>query len=234
MPRRPCVKPRPSNTRKLMSNKKPTQNHIAEQFVEKFLSQYLKNGMGSMSKADVDALVMHLLDNYISNNAGVSLQQYSNQTLSETLRTPVAKIKKLRYEAGLKYGARVEDEAKKRFSASLSNAVFDINSGKVNLIIEDSLAKNWLQGQLKNYGQYFENTFNTEVVSLTPEGLFRVLRILLPNEDVDAFESKFNDLAKDKNREKVIKGFADLAKSFAKGAVEKIGGVAVSFIPLAL
>lgn len=214
-----------------MSIKKPTQNNIAEQFVEKFLSQYLKNGMGSMSKADIDALVMHLLDSYIS-NAGVSLQQFSNQTLSETLRTPVAKIKKLRYEAGLKYGGRVEDEAKKRFSASLSNAVFDVNSGKINLIIEDSLAKNWLQGQLKNYGQYFENTFNTEVVSLTPEGLFRVLRILLPNEDVDAFESKFNELAKDKNREEIVKGFADLAKSFVKGAVEKLGGVASSFIPL--
>ena len=56
----------------------------AEKFAEEFLRHYLRNGMGSMSKSDVDALVMHLLDKYIHVN-GMSLQQKSNQALSETL-----------------------------------------------------------------------------------------------------------------------------------------------------
>ena len=33
-------------------------------FAREFLGHYLKNGMGSMSKTDIDALVMHLLDRY--------------------------------------------------------------------------------------------------------------------------------------------------------------------------
>ena len=214
-----------------MSATKSTIN-TADAFVKQFLEQYLKNGMGSMSKPDIDALVMHLLDNYISNSSGAGLGNLSNQTVSETLRAPVTKIKKLRYDAGLKYGGRVEDEAKRRFIAALSNSLFDLESGKINLIIEDSLAKNWLQGQLKNHGQYFEHTFNTEAVSIIPDGFFRVLQIVLPDQDVEAFREKFNELQQEKNREKIIKGFTDLTKSFAKGAASKLGTMAVALISL--
>ncbi len=213
-----------------MSTTKSSSN-IANEFVHYFLTQYLKNGMGSMPKSDVDALVMHMLDNYTS-KSGLNLQQLSNQTVSELLRAPVTKIKKLRYEAGLKYGERVEDEAKKRFISTLSNAVFDVESGKINLIIEDSLAKNWLQGRLKANGQYFEHSFNSEVVSIQPDGFFRVLQILLPDQDVENFKSKFEDLMREKNRAKIAKGFTDLSKSFAKGAFSKVGEIAASFIPL--
>ena len=213
-------------------NKSKSSSDIANEFVNQFLTQYLKNGMGSMSKADIDALVMYMLDNYTS-KSGSNLQQLSNQTVSELLRAPVTKIKKLRYEAGLKYGERVEDEAKKRFISILSNAVFDIDSGKINLIVEDSLAKNWLQGQLKAHGQYFEHTFNTEVVSIQPDGFFRVLQILLPDQDVEDFKSKFEGLMQEKNRAKIVKAFAEIAKSFAKGAFSKLGALAVaSSIPL--
>jgi len=53
------------------------------------------------------------------------MAHYSNQTVSETLRTPVSKIKKLRYEAALKFGGRVEDQAQARLLASLANATLE-------------------------------------------------------------------------------------------------------------
>lgn len=196
----------------------------ASSFADEFLKHYLKNGMGSMSKSDIDSLVMYLLEKY-AHNGGVSLQGYSNQTLSETLRAPVSKIKRLRYEAGLKYGGRAEDEARRRFIACLAAAVIDLESKKVVLVIEDALAKNWIQGQIKSHGLVFDNSFNSEIVRVSPEGLFLVLDAVLPDADVKTFRAKYDALAKKKKVEEIVSGFSELAKAFAKGAVGKVGGV---------
>ena len=102
----------------------------------------------SMSKSDIDALVMHLLDTYGVNSSG-PLATLSNQTVSERLKTPASKVKKMRYDAALKFGGRIEDQAMGRLLAALSKASLEPEGEKVLLIIEDSLAKNWLQGQLK-------------------------------------------------------------------------------------
>ena len=180
--------------------------------------------MGSMSKSDIDSLVMYLLEKY-SHNGGVPLQGYSNQTLSETLRAPVSKIKRLRYEAGLKYGGRAEDEAKRRFINCLSAAVIDLDSKKVVLVVEDALAKHWIQGQIKSHGLVFDNPFNSEIVRVSPEGLFVVLEAVLPDADVKTFRAKYDALAKKKKSEEIVSGFSELAKSFAKGALGKVGGM---------
>ena len=41
-------------------------------FATEFLKHYLRNGIGSMSKSDIDALVMHLLDLH-ANESGLPL-----------------------------------------------------------------------------------------------------------------------------------------------------------------
>ena len=49
-----------------------------------------------------------------------------------------------------KFGAaRVEDEARGRLLAALALATLEPQDGKICLIIEDSLARNWLQGREK-------------------------------------------------------------------------------------
>ena len=91
------------------------------QFETEFLDSYLKLGLGSMPKTDIDALVMFLLDKHGLRNSG-PLARLSNQAASELLKTPVARIKKLRYEAALKFGGRAEDQAMGRLLAALANA----------------------------------------------------------------------------------------------------------------
>lgn len=55
-------------------------------FEQEFLSNYLKFGLGSMPKSDIDALVMHLLDSYGLDGSG-PLAYHSNQTVSPGLST---------------------------------------------------------------------------------------------------------------------------------------------------
>ena len=83
----------------------------AKTFKSEFLEHYMAVSIGALSKKDTDALVMHLLDRY-GLEEGAPLSKYPNQEVSALLRIPAAKVRQLRYEAGLKYGGRVEDQAK--------------------------------------------------------------------------------------------------------------------------
>ena len=159
-------------------------------FVDDFLKHYLKNGIGSMSKSDIDALVMYLLDSYSKDQ--LPLSQMSNQAVSERLRASVTKIKKLRYDAGLKYAANSEIEARKRFCLCLNNASFNLKDQKIHLIIEDHLAKNWIQGQLKEYGIIYDGSFNSEIININPDEFFQVLKILIKDKSVEKFKEKWN------------------------------------------
>ncbi len=99
------------------------------EFEREFLENYLKFGLGSMSKSDIDALVMHLLDLHGLDGSS-PLAIYGNQTVSERLRTPLTKIKKLRYDAALKFGGRIEDQAMGRLLAALSAASLEPDGEK--------------------------------------------------------------------------------------------------------
>src|SRR5690606_5162959 len=159
-------------------------------FEDEFLEHYLQLGLGSMPKADIDALVMHLLDRY-GLHGSAPLANYGNQAVSERLKTPVNRIKKLRYEAALKFGGRIEDQAMGRLLAALSKATLEADGDKIGLIIEDTLAKNWLQGQLKTYQHIFDYSFNTEIVKVSAEGLFQVLHAVFDEEALQAFRDGY-------------------------------------------
>jgi hypothetical protein len=196
-------------------------------FKDDFLSNYLKFGLGSMPKSDVDALVMHLLDTYGLD--GSSMAIYSNQTVSERLKTPVAKIKKLRYESALKFGGQIEDQAKGRLLAALSKASLEPDGQKICLIIEDSLAKNWLQGQLKIYQHIFDYSFNTEIVKVSSEGLFDVLEAVFDKDEIKKFKNGYDDAKEKKTHKQRQEAFKGFAKKFAEGAA-KVAGAGVAAV----
>lgn len=198
-----------------------------ENFKSEFLKHYLSVGIGALSKKDTDALVMHLLDKY-GHDGSMPLYKYPNQEVSALLKAPAAKIKQLRYEAGLKYGGRVEDQAMARLLTALSRAVLEIESKKICLVIEDALAKNWLQGQLKNYGLIFDHSFNTEIVKVESKGLFAVLGKLFDPEQTEKFRLAFEKLEKEKKDDQLRAGFVKIAAAFAAEAAKKAGGIVLA------
>tara|TARA_R110001592_G_scaffold285804_1_gene554364 strand:+ start:469 stop:1095 length:627 start_codon:yes stop_codon:yes gene_type:complete len=191
-------------------------------FKTDFLENYLKFGLGSMPKSDIDALVMHLLDLYGVDGSG-SLAIYSNQTVSERLKTPVSKVKKMRYDAALKFGGRIEDQAMGRLLAALSKASLEPDGDKVLLIIEDSLAKNWLQGQLKIHQHIFDHSFNTEIVKVSVAGLFQVLESVFDVGEIEKFKKGYDAAKKKKTSAEMVAAFKGVAKKFAEGAAKAAG-----------
>lgn len=209
-----------------------TEKNADSSFSSEFLKHYLKGGMGAMSKSDVDALVMHLLDTYTGEH-GCPLGGFPNQLASERLRTPLSKIRRLRYEAGLKFGGNPDEVAKKRFALHLAKAGLEFDKtdklvSKIVFVVEDVLAKNWIQGKIKEHSGIFDNSFNSEIIKIEPDLFFRLLRTLLTRGEIDVFESKYKALLKKTRKEEIIEGFKSLVSSFANGAVSAGGGLAFS------
>jgi len=207
--------------------------NIPNSFSSEFLEKYLMFGLGSMPRADIDALVMHLLDRYGYEGCG-ALAPLSNQEVSERLRTPVSKVKKLRYEAALKFGDSVEEQAKGRLLAALSDAILEPHDEKVCLVIEDTLAKNWLQGQLKSHRQIFDHSFNSEIIKVPAKGLFVVLDALFDKQQTAVFRDAYAEAKTNKDSVQRVQAFKEMAKNFAEGAANAAGGIVVSVLRLHL
>ena len=200
-----------------------------QDFRDQFLANYLKFGLGSMPKSDIDALVMSLIDRFGYDESG-PLAALGNQAASERLRTPVAKIKKLRYEAALKFGGEVEDQARGRLLAALANASIEPENDKICLIIEDALAKNWLQGQLKQKQQIFDHPFNTEIVRVSSAGMFVVLESLFGAKEIEKFKSGYEKAKAINDVEQRKKLFKGIALKFAEGAAKVAGAGVVAVV----
>ncbi len=198
-------------------------------FETEFLDSYLKLGLGSMPKTDIDALVMFLLDKHGLRSSG-PLARLSNQQASELLKTPVARIKKLRYEAALKFGGRAEDQAMGRLLAALANATIEMQGDKICLIVEDTLAKNWLQGQLKAHQQIFDHPFSAEIVRVSADGLFRVLDSSFDKAELAVFKEGYARAKQSKTAAERTKVFKSVATKFAEGAAKSAGAVVLAIV----
>jgi DNA-binding protein YbaB len=98
------------------------------------------------------------------------------------------------------------------------------------LIIEDSLAKNWLQGQLKIHQQIFDHSFNTEIVKVSVAGLFQVLDSVFDKEEIEKFKQDYELVKNKKASADRIAAFKGIAKKFAEGAAKSAGAGVVKVL----
>ena len=143
----------------------------------------------------------------------------------------MSKVRKLRYDAALKFGAvRVEDEARGRLLAALALATLEPQDGKICLIIEDSLAKNWLQGQLKIHQQVFDHSFNSEIVRVSAQGLFTVLGSIFDRAELETFRTAYDTLQQTEDAARRARLFKGMVRSFAEGAASMAGEGVVAVV----
>ncbi len=197
-------------------------------FKEIFLEHYLEHGLGSLSKSDIDALVMHLLDIYGWKDVK-SFADLPNQIASVKLKTPISKIKKLRYEAALKFGSVEETEKKCRnlVLKALKSHVWRKDENYISFILESTLARNWLQSELKLRGVVYDSSFNSEIVRLDIEDFVQVIVILLGDDAVaeirkQILKEKFCKVI-DVPKDIAVNATLDLAKGVVKLGLIKLG-----------
>ncbi len=148
---------------------------------KKAIEAYIERGFGSMNKNDFEVFIF----NYIVNKH-VSYKNKSNFELSILLRIPESKVKRLKYEANLKYRDFENNVSDLNclLNKILSNAKLK-SKGKqqIQFVIEDIYLRNYLDDYLKKNGRFSDSSFNSEIVIINLEDLSFLMENIL-NKDV--------------------------------------------------
>jgi len=189
-------------------------------FANNLLDEYLARGFGSLSKREIDVLMMNLLTKY------TDVADMSNFDLSIKLKLTESKIKNLKYEANLKYREDTEEFIKNSFLTLLGKARLKKDKNKnitIAIAIEDNFLRNAISAKVKGRGSYTDTSFNSEIVKIDIDDFVYLLDIFYDDkEKLKIKKSIENLLASNGDRE-----FKKLFKSFleegVKGAGSEIG-----------
>lgn len=180
--------------------------------LDKTIQQYLDRGFGSMNKNDFEVWIF----NYLLQNR---LKGLSNYDISIELKIPESKVKRLKYEAGLKYGD-TKDTAiyASELEVLLNKAQLKKNGLCVQFVIEDIQLRKYLDSLLKQDGRFSDTSFNTEIVSIDADDLGFLMKTIFPSKDWKEFEKKAKKLLDTDNVT-----FKGLFKKFAESAAVQAG-----------
>jgi len=181
------------------------------------IGQYLKRGFGSMNKNDFEVWIFY----YLLQN---QLVGKSNYDISVDIRIPESKVKRLRYEAELKYGSPNDPQRYiDAFEKLLSKSVLKKDGSCVLFIVEDIQLRKFLDSVLKKGGRFSDTSFNSEIVSMDANDLEYLQKELWPDKE-------WNLLYEGANRKigKQSRSLSDLLKSFASGMAEQTGKMVVN------
>lgn len=193
-----------------------------QEFIEEFLSAYMDRGFGSLSKREIDVLLVHLLMKYSN------LSSKNNHELSLDFLLSPTKIKNLCYEAKLKYLSK-DNYFKEQFFKLLRKVKLKQlqNNTWVMFSVEDELLKQYIQAKVKESGSFTDSSFNSEIIKIELNDFIGLLDGLLDeSEKIDVKELLAPIVENDVNEFKELA--FEFFKGLASGAGGEIGKVAVT------
>ena len=204
------------------------------------IDEYLKRGFGSMTKNDFEVWIFHQL-------LCGKLKGKTNREISIELRIPDTKVKRLRYEADLKWGSPADDAAyHDAVVAVIQKARLNKTRTQVLLVIEDTALLKYLDAKMKSANVAWDKNLNSENILIDFDQYETFCREMLKeeySETIAFLNEKFKDestIAKffkdfaNKTHEEILdelaKGAVDIAKKGAKAAIVKGLPVLISMI----
>ena len=151
------------------------------------------------------------------------LTKYSGMNdyqISTNLRIPISKVKRLRYEADLKY--QVQKDYRALFIDAMKGARYD-NQNFIVFSIENISLRQYLREVLMKRGNFYDSSFNSDIVKVSEKDFLCLLEdICLKDSDKKHIESIVN-----KNSDKdvphlVVKAVAAVAKSIGGDALSEL------------
>ena len=178
---------------------------------KEFIKEYLDRGFGSMNKNDFEVCIFH----WLLNNDD-SCKGKSDFVISQYLKIPVSKVKRLRYEASLKYEEKCD--YKQELLDAIKNAKVQegVNEWKISLSIKDKILREYLSDLLEKDGRFFDGSFNSNIVTLSSGSFVYVLEQVVLN---DEEKRRIIDEAKKqiKDEKKMPKTFGETMKELGVG-----------------
>ncbi|WP_194580213.1 hypothetical protein, partial [Vibrio anguillarum] len=150
-----------------------------------------------------------------------NLKYKPNHEISLDLKLSETKVKNLIHKAKLLFIDNHDDYVKAEFLALLHKSKLETEKSKVIMVIEDAFVKQGIQARLKSLGHFADNSFNAELVKISLNSFYELLRSFYSDDDIAQFEDELN-AALEKDAENKIE-FKGLLKDFLSGASTKAG-----------
>lgn len=180
--------------------------------IESVLDQYLNKGFGSMNKNDFEVWIFSQL-------LKDRLKGMSNYDISIFLKIPESKVKRLKYEASLKYLDQDEEANKDRLAQCIEKVHFKKDGNSIQFVVEDVFLRRFLDALLKRQNRFSDSSFNSEIVTLSNEDFGVLLDVLKPKNMQDILSRAQKKKDKGLTLRRLFNLFVDAA---VKAAGEKV------------
>lgn len=128
--------------------------------IEEIIQSYLERGFGSMNKNDFEVWIFNEWRKLQDKNL-------SDYAISKKLKISETKVKRLRYEADLKYSSdNDDDKLQEHFFELLKNAKYKKENSKIQFAIKDKLLRGYISDCLEKDGRFMDSSFNSNIVSI--------------------------------------------------------------------
>ncbi len=186
--------------------------------LETFLDKYLLKGFGSMNKNDFEVFIFSRL--LISRYSALNDYQISTK-----LGIPISKVKRLRYEADLKYPSH--KDYKTLFVEAMKGARYDNEKPVVVFSIENITLRQYLREILMQRGNFYDSSFNSDIVKVSEKDFMCLL------EDICLSDDEIKKVIKStiiRNSEKdiphlIVQAVASVAKNVGGNALSELTNI---------
>lgn len=181
--------------------------------LETFLDKYLLKGFGSMNKNDFEVFIFSRL--LISRYSALNDYQISTK-----LGIPISKVKRLRYEADLKYPSH--KDYKTLFVEAMKGARYDNEKPVVVFSIENITLRQYLREVLMQRGNFYDSSFNSDIVKVSDKDFMCLL------EDICLSDDEIKKDIKSTIKKKSEKDIPHLIVQAVASVAKNVGGNALS------
>lgn len=185
--------------------------------LQTLLDKYLEKGFGSMNKNDFEVFIFSRL--LLNRYSGMNDYQISTE-----LRIPISKVKRLRYEADLKYPVQMDYKA--LFVEAMTGARYDSEKPIIVFSIENISLRQYLRNLLMQRGNFYDSSFNSDIVKVSENDFLCLLEDICLNED----DKKDIKSTINKNSDKdvphlIVRAVASVAKSVGGDALSELTSI---------
>lgn len=148
------------------------------------IDDYINRGFGSMNKNDFEIFIFN---EYLKEPGNSKLGDYD---LSLRLRIPKAKVRRLRYEASLKYPVS-EDMLRSLLDESLQYARIVPNSVRcIEINVENESVRQYVDALLKKEHRFSDGSFSSEILRLSADDYECLVKSIYGDKEVKEITDK--------------------------------------------
>ena len=200
-------------------------------FTNELLEGHLNLGFGSMTKKDIDLLVLkYIVNTHVANNNG----ELNYFELSKQLRITVTKLKGLVKEMQARYFYNLYDsgEFNKRLANIIKKSKYKIEGEKIKFAPIDPMFTQYMQMYAYKLNTFFDGSFNPDLIVINIEDFLNIISLTLKigNGYIDVL----NEIKKYQNNDtiKILEDeIANVEKTDKRIDWYRIAEIAINTIP---